>query len=246
MFIESNSSEKDTDDNIENVEDFNEATNSSEEQANESDSDINAGWADSVAKILKTKRPKGKKTLVLSKAKKLTDVVIREKAPEIGFQIDGEIKEEKPDIKLLLEAEEPPKKRRKEISSIRVKPHILEKDRERTLSKIATRGVVQLFNSVKGQQNKISTELEKAGPLERKRENVMKKMDKRAFLDVLMRKKSQQVDGDVKEDKSEDKSDPTWNVLREDFMMGAKLKDWDKEIEEDDDDECVDDLSDSD
>lgn len=243
MFTESSSSENDTD-NIENEEAIN--VEERESQLNEDDSnfDTNAGWADSVAKILRTKRTKGKKTLVLSKAKKLTDVVIREKAVKIGFQIDGEVKEEKPDIEALdvkTEVVEPTRKKRKEISSIRVKPHVLEKDRERILSKIATRGVVQLFNAVSGQQNKICTELEKAGPLERKREDVMKKMDKRAFLDVLMRKKSQQVDGVVKEEKS----NATWSVLRDDFMMGAKLKDWNKEKEEDDD-ECVDNLSDSD
>lgn len=74
----------------------------------------NAGWADSVAKILKTKKPKGKKTLVLSKAKKLSDVKIK-KPTEVGFQIDGEIKEEKPDPsaldKIKEEPDEPAKKK---------------------------------------------------------------------------------------------------------------------------------------
>lgn len=136
------------------------------------------------------------------------------------------------------------------MPSIRVKPNILDKDRERTLSKIATRGVVQLFNSVRMQQRDIDEKLKEAGPLERKRENVMKSIDKRAFLDVLMNKKSQQVDGEVKdetkqENKGKTQTDSTWNVLRDDFMMGAKLKDWDKEIEEENDD-ASDEISDSD
>lgn len=25
---------------------------------------------------------------------------------------------------------------------------------------------------------------------------------------------------------------PSWNILRDDFMMGSKMKDWDKEDEE--------------
>lgn len=57
----------------------------------------NAAWADSIAKILKTNKPKGKKTLVLSKAKKLTDVK-KTKVKLAGFEVatvDGEFKEEK-------------------------------------------------------------------------------------------------------------------------------------------------------
>lgn len=116
---------------------------------------------------------------------------------------------------------------RKEIPKIRVKPNVLDKDRERTLSKIATRGVVQLFNAVRGQQKDIQQKLEDAGPLERKKEKVLKSVDKRQFLNVLMGDtKSQMVDNDVKD---EERSDAKWNVLREDFMMGAKYKNWDKE-----------------
>lgn len=48
------------------------------------------------------------------------------------------------------------------------------------------RGVVQLFNAVRQQQTDISQKLDQAGPLERKREKVLKSIDKRAFLDVLM------------------------------------------------------------
>ena len=29
---------------------------------------------------------------------------------------------------------------------------------------------------------------------------------------------------------------PSWNILREDFMMGAKMKDWNKDSEESEDD----------
>lgn len=49
---------------------------------------LNAGWADSVAKILKSNKPKGKKTLVLSKAKKLTDPHTQKPKP-LDFQIAG-------------------------------------------------------------------------------------------------------------------------------------------------------------
>lgn len=69
------------------------AENSAEDDSVEK---INAGWADSIAKILRTKKPKRKKTLVLSKAKKITDVK-KKKVIGVGFEVeteDGQIKEE--------------------------------------------------------------------------------------------------------------------------------------------------------
>lgn len=250
MSIETNSSKEseneaeDEDNKSENAENISDKSDAESEDASEnSDKDdtigANAAWADSIAKILKTKKPKNKRTLVLSKAKKLTDVVKKEKPEDVGFQIDGEIKETKLDVeqltKLIEKSDEPSRKKRKEMPSIRVKPNILDKDREKTLAKIATRGVVQLFNSVRMQQKDIDMKLEEAGPLERKRDNALKSIDKRAFLDVLMQKKSQPVDGNVKDEIKNENKKPTWSVLRDDFMMGAKLKDWDKEMEEDDD-----------
>lgn len=47
---------------------------------------------------------------------------------------------------------------------------------------------MQLFNAVKQQQTDISNKLSEAGPLERKREQVLKNIDKNAFLDILMGK----------------------------------------------------------
>lgn len=123
---------------------------------------------------------------------------------------------------------------------MRVKPNILEKDRERTLQKIATKGVVQLFNAVRMQQKDVTKKLEEAGPLEVRKEKVLKSIDKRAFLDVLMGEKSQKVDEHIETAKKETISkvtDSTWSVLKEDFMMGAKMKDWDKELEIEDEEE---------
>lgn len=107
------------------------------------------------------------------------------------------------------------------------------KDRERTLQKIATKGVVQLFNAVKMQQKKVNKKLEEAGSLEIKRERVLKTIDKRDFLDVLMGEKSQKMDEQHKVFKNDlhNMRDSIWTVFKEDFMMGAKLKDWDKELE---------------
>lgn len=219
---------------------------SSENSDNKTDAAIsNAGWADSISKILKTNKPKHKKTLVLSKAKKLNDIKRSETKPA-GFQVetvDGKVRDEKIEIntELTEEQTEPPKKKKRELPSLRIKPNILEKDRERTLTKIATKGVVHLFNAVKSQQKDIATKLREAGPLEVRKDKVLKNVDKRAFLDVLMGEKSQDVNEVVKENAKQEQSesDSTWGVFRDDFMMSAKMKDWDKVLEnEEREEEC--------
>lgn len=125
------------------------------------------------------------------------------------------------------------------MPNLRVKPNVLEKDREHKLTKIATKGVVQLFNAVKTQQKDLSTKLKEAGPLEVKKDKVLKNLDKRAFLDTLMGEKSQKLEDSTVTKESinsnnqfdAEENNTTWGVLRDDFMMGAKMKDWDKELE---------------
>lgn len=77
----------------------------------------NEGWADSVAKILGSSKPKNKKTLVLSRAKKHSEIVKKVIEEKPAFEVIGEKKEAKPDIK----SEEPssePAAKKKVISSI--------------------------------------------------------------------------------------------------------------------------------
>lgn len=67
---------------------------------------------------------------------------------------------------------------------------------------------MQLFNAVRQQQVEIKRKLSQAGPLERKREQVFKSIDKNAFLDILMGgSKSIPVDNSVKPEKSVEKTD---------------------------------------
>ncbi|KAJ8673443.1 hypothetical protein QAD02_004705 [Eretmocerus hayati] len=177
----------------------------------------NPGWADAMKKILNTKKPKKKKTIVLSKAKKLNEVIPKPQEKVVPFEVETEAGEIKVDtIKVETAAGdgekslEQKKRKRKESLGIRVKPNVLDREREKRLQRIATNGVVQLFNAVRQQQKEIEEKLVEAGPLERKREKAMKNIDRRAFLDSGI-----------------------WNVLRDDFVMGAKLKDWNKESSED-------------
>lgn len=109
----------------------------------------NFGWADAMSKVLKSSKPKAKKSIILSKAKKDADILKIISAQEISsvsFEID-EVKKEKivedPDVvrrnahleKMLR------RQRRKEWDLVgRVLPSITDdRERERVLSKIATR-----------------------------------------------------------------------------------------------------------
>uniref|UniRef100_A0A1E1WIB7 RRP15-like protein n=1 Tax=Pectinophora gossypiella TaxID=13191 RepID=A0A1E1WIB7_PECGO len=194
----------------------------------------NEGWADAVAKVLGSTKPKNKKTLVLSRAKKYTEVVKKETEEKPQFEVIGEGKEEKPDVKKEEPASDEPvvKKKKLDRPSIRLKPNILEKDRERLLNKIATKGVVQLFNAVRNQQKTLDKQLDSEDLTETKKEKILKKFDKRTFLDSLMGNTKSVIVDEAKTVKNELKKEedkPKWSALRDDFMTGAKMKDWDKE-----------------
>lgn len=101
-----------------------------------------------------------------------------------------------------------------------------------------------------------------AGKSVRKREKALKAAgDEGAFMESLEGKKkaaaaakkaklSKPVDPEVKKEDQEDDQpeESSWKILRNDFMMGAKMKDWDKSSDEDDEQqnegEVVDDDSD--
>jgi len=51
--------------------------------------------------------------------------------------------------------------------------------------KLATKGVVQLFNAVREQQKVVSKKLKEAGPSVIKKERALKSIDKKSFLNVL-------------------------------------------------------------
>ncbi|XP_059475213.1 RRP15-like protein [Neocloeon triangulifer] len=159
----------------------------------------NAGWADAISNVLRTNKPKKQKTLILSRAKKLNSgSVVKEEPEEVGFEIDGEgkeekededKKEEKPDVKPILTAaqlRDQKLKKKTWDTMCRSKPNVLGMNREKALGKIATRGVIQLLNAVRKQQKDVESQLEEAGSSERKRDKVLKSVDKNSFLDILM------------------------------------------------------------
>ncbi|KAK2511873.1 Rrp15 [Columba guinea] len=187
------------------------------EEATNSKAGPSAGWADAMAKVLNKKIPQNKST-ILAKNKKLE----KEREKE---------KQERLEKRMKLD-----KKREWEMMC-RVKPDVV-KDRniERNLQRIATRGVVQLFNAVRTHQKKVDEKVKKAGSSDRQRAKLLSSVSKKDFISVLRNmegakgsknsagKATKSKQGEVKSEEG-----PEWNILRDDFMMGASMKDWDKE-----------------
>lgn len=179
----------------------------------------------------------------MSRAKKFTTSKVEEEKPKYDFEIEGEVKKEVPAEPT--EGTEPKKPRNVKLL-LRNKPSVKDFERERALKKIATRGVVQLFNAIRTQQKDLDEQIKDAGPLDHKRDEVLQSINKKKFLDVLMsgkRSKSEAVDKDEIKNESDEQSEDDdgaatkrkseWSVLRDDFMTNKKLKNWDQEDSDD-------------
>uniref|UniRef100_A0A8C5DIY9 RRP15-like protein n=1 Tax=Gouania willdenowi TaxID=441366 RepID=A0A8C5DIY9_GOUWI len=184
----------------------------------------NAGWAQAMAKILGKKTAENKSCSILVKNKELEKTKARERQEQ-------------------LEKKQQVNKRQLYESMCREKLDVVkDRDTERALQRIATRGVVQLFNAVRKHQKSVDDKLKEVGGSERKKAKILSSVSKRDFIGYLRGKDSHtQSRGKVcvcvcaQEAAAEEK--PAWSVLTEDFMMGATMKDWDKESEEDGEDE---------
>jgi len=199
-----------------------------EASEDEVDEEGNTGWADAMAKVLAMGKNSEKTVGVLSKAKK-----------DNAKEKDSEGK--------VLEPLALRKARKRELDSIgRSMPNPLQRNAERTLTRIATRGVVQLFNAVREQQKDMKSQLRQAGGSFRKQEKVLKTINKANFINMLSgkamvegeepaEKKSRLEKEEEDEDEVEEKEQKqsSWNILRDDFMLGAKMKDWDQESDGD-------------
>ncbi|VVC43525.1 Ribosomal RNA-processing protein 15 [Cinara cedri] len=202
----------------------------------------NPSWADAMSKILKTKKKKGK-SLILSKAKIISATDLNKIKQEIEdiddtFEIVDKggqkvvipenaryIKEEKPDLEII-ETKIPNRIRiREQVLMGRQKPSVTDRVKEKNLSKIATKGVVQLFNLVKQQQRTVEKKLKTVGPSILKQDKVLESIDKKSFIDSI--------------DHRMEHDEVGWDVLRDDFMGGTKIKNWDKQTENDSEDDDI-------
>ena len=106
--------------------------------------------------------------------------------------------------------------------------------KEARLRRIGTKGVVMLFNAVSKHQKEKSERM-KTAKTEGDKIKVEKSMKKSSFMDMLKKgdnKSSSKVKNEKDEDDEEDSEAPTWDVLKNDFMLGSTLKHWDREDEE--------------
>ncbi|XP_023992777.1 RRP15-like protein [Salvelinus sp. IW2-2015] len=184
-------------------------------EAGDVDANPNAGWAEAMAKILQKKTP-ARKPSILLKNKELDK--IREKAKKES-----------------LEKKKQTDKRQAWEMMCREKPDVVKgRENERNMQRVATRGVVQLFNAVRMHQKTVDEKVKEAGGSERKKAKLLSSVSKKDFINVLrgteggsgVVKTERQMTGREAEEK------PAWSVLRDDFMMGASMKDWDKESDE--------------
>ena len=232
---ESESDDNDEEESVESNGSDAESEDNNDEHETDEEADGNAGWADAMAKVLAMGKNSDKAVSVLSKAKKDN---VNKKAVKNGDNVgsDGE-EEEKEEVEQKLVPLALRKARKREIDSIgRKMPDVLDRNAEKALVKIATRGVVQLFNAVREQQKDIKSKLKEAGGSFRKQEKVFKNIDKNSFVEILTGKSISKPQGEplAKKPKTEvkdenDENQSTWNILRDDFMLGAKMRDWDKE-----------------
>ncbi|XP_051574036.1 RRP15-like protein isoform X2 [Myxocyprinus asiaticus] len=170
----------------------------------------NAGWAEAMAKILGKKTPESKPSILL-KNKELDKIKDKKK-------------------KEWLEKKKQIDKKQAWENMCREKPDVVrDRDHERNLQRIATRGVVQLFNAVKKHQKNVDQMMKDVGGSERKKAKILSSVSKKDFIDVLRGADSPAIKKGKKETAEVKVESPAWSVLRDDFMMGASMKDWDKE-----------------
>jgi len=213
----------------------------------------NENWADAISKVLNLGDDSKKKIGILSKAKKdnLVKKVKNDKAN--GDQDSSSSSDEDEGLPFSVTEGLLRAKKLAIDNKNRVKPNILKKPKERGLIKIATKGVVQLFNAVREQQKWANVQHAQAQTVSEK-EKVYKDIDKSTFMAVIEGKrpayynpivygnnalaKKPKLEDPKEETKdeidSEDEKDntvesSTWSALRENFMLDSKLKDWDKE-----------------
>ncbi|CAF2705818.1 unnamed protein product [Rotaria sp. Silwood2] len=126
------------------------------------------------------------------------------------------------------------KRRRREWDAMNYEPFDITRGRdyERSLQRISTRGIVQLFNTVRKQQQNSSS----STTTKKKKENTINKGE---FLDMLKTIDSDEVSCKIMKKnqlttESTTKTTPVrWNVLQDDLM--ASIKDEDDDDDDDDD-----------
>ncbi|GFR84209.1 RRP15-like protein [Elysia marginata] len=196
-----------------------------EDEENDVHSEDKSGMASVVARILSKDVSKSNRVL-LAKGKTdkeiLSDISKRKKQREKDdLDKEDDVSPQGRSRKEYLVKEE---KRKLWESMGRKMPSILDNPREAKLRKLATQGMVQLFRSVNEHQKVMKEKLSTVGASEIKKDRVMAGFTKGKFLDLLKGK-----NGPEKKLQDDHDRGAKWKILQDDYMMGASMKDWDKE-----------------
>eukprot|EP00977_Amphora_coffeiformis_P015573 scaffold4562_cov178-Amphora_coffeaeformis.AAC.2 len=109
---------------------------------------------------------------------------------------------------------------------------VKELEMERVHRRVATRGVVALFNAIAQHQNQATKDKESTLLSSSKKADV-KKMTKHSFLDMI---KSKAVENSaLSPNKTKGSDEPQWKALQEGYMLNPK-KNWDQESSDEEDD----------
>lgn len=114
-----------------------------------------------------------------------------------------------------------------------------ELEQERAHRRVATRGVVALFNAIAQHQkkNEVQESVQSSSKFKTKEE--VKKMSKHGFLDMIKTAAAAKTkEEEVKPTKDSTRA-PKWNALQDNYMLNSKLKDWDKESSDEGENEEV-------
>lgn len=108
---------------------------------------------------------------------------------------------------------------------------------ERTHRRVATRGVVALFNAITQHQKGTADNSKPSANTKSTQKQDVANMTKHGFLDMIKKSASEnkvEPSSSQKDVESRNKTKPQWNALKDDYMLNSsKMKDWDKESSDD-------------
>uniref|UniRef100_A0A8J9T4S9 RRP15-like protein n=1 Tax=Phaeodactylum tricornutum TaxID=2850 RepID=A0A8J9T4S9_PHATR len=114
---------------------------------------------------------------------------------------------------------------------------VQELEQERSHRRVATRGVVALFNAIAQHQHQVVEPEAPSSQISNKKDSV-KKLTKHGFLDMIKSKAAAQKEDDMaktskggpdsRRTTASDAEKPQWNALQDDYLMNPK-KNWDQE-----------------
>jgi hypothetical protein len=117
---------------------------------------------------------------------------------------------------------------------------VQELEQERIHRRVATRGVVALFNAISQHQKKVTTPEVPTTESVSKSKAEVKKLTKHGFLDMIKSTATSKQEKGAADKASADvsKAKPQWNALQDDFMLNAKkMKNWDQASSDEDDED---------